>query len=276
MTCAEFQELVALHALDALEPAERAEAEAHLAEAAHQGCIEALARARGAAAALARALPPAPADETLWRRIERRLPAAGSLPTIARAGTARRVREALAWGAAAAAALALVAVQGARMRERRALAAAAQLEAQAREQSLASCRRDVEAMRGEAEASRTALALLRSPSTRLLSLEAARPEVRAHARALIDPATLRGVVLSAQGQLDVPQGKVAELWLIRGKAAPIPAGLLRAGAEGTLTEIAPALLQQGPPDAVAISFEPGPLPSAAPTDVVLLGKYPGS
>ncbi|GAC1341451.1 MAG: hypothetical protein NVSMB23_12990 [Myxococcales bacterium] len=272
MTCAEFQELAALYALDALEPAERAAADAHLAQAGHAGCEEVLARARAAAEAMARALDPARPDAALWKRIE------ATLPRGSGAAGPARFREPLAWAVAAAAIVAVFLLQGGRMRDR---AEAGERERQialsrsASESAAESCRRDLSAMRGHLDEQKTALALLQSPSARLVPLApVAGAPMQGRATALIDPQQKRGIVLSSASQLGTPKAGVYQLWLIRGKAAPIPAGLLAPGSDGLLADIAPALLEPGAPDAVAISLEPGPGPSAAPTTVIALGAYP--
>ena len=76
MTCAEFKELAAALALDALDPDERARARAHLAEPiGHEGCAEALGRAEQAARLLPGALIDRPPPDRVWRWIEARLSA---------------------------------------------------------------------------------------------------------------------------------------------------------------------------------------------------------
>ena len=73
MTCAEFKELAAALALDALEPDERAMARAHLAEPIpHEGCAESLGRAEAAARLLPGALSDKPPRDRVWRWIEAR------------------------------------------------------------------------------------------------------------------------------------------------------------------------------------------------------------
>ena len=114
MTCAEFQELAAAGlALGALDPAERAAAEAHLLETSHEGCFEALQQASLGVEALARTLPMPRPEVAIWRAIEAQVaPRTGAGP-----------RETLAW-LAAAAAVALLFVGGARERSLHAAAVA--------------------------------------------------------------------------------------------------------------------------------------------------------
>src|SRR5262249_42306273 len=73
VTCAEFKDLAGALALDALDEEERAAALAHLAQAAHEGCHEALARARTTAGLLSGALADVEPSPLVWRRIASRL-----------------------------------------------------------------------------------------------------------------------------------------------------------------------------------------------------------
>jgi hypothetical protein len=257
VTCAEFQELVALLAAGALDPAERAAAEAHLAEPAHQGCFEALKNAAVTWDAVGRSLSPARLDERVWRGIAAEI---GRRPRIS------AVRTWAGWAAAAALALALAGVQGARIRaEKRAGALATA------DRERAECARDLEEARGEATLQREALALLASPATQVISLA---PQAGAGmtARALVNLPARAGVLYAAGPP--APQGKDYELWVIRGDRK-LPAGLLRARAGGAiLTRIDPSLFSDGRPDALAVTLEPaGGMPQ--PTGPALLvGAFP--
>src|SRR5476651_1066739 len=99
MTCAEFLELADACAISALEPDEQKAAEAHLAQAGHQGCPEALARARRGWDALATSLEPVPPHARVWAGIEARI---GGRPAVA-----PRSRSIVPWGVAIAAAVLL-------------------------------------------------------------------------------------------------------------------------------------------------------------------------
>lgn len=259
MTCAEFKELAAVFALGALDPTERAAAEAHLAEATHEGCFEALRQASTGVEALARTLPAPRPPASTWGAIEARVaPRTGSGP-----------REAIAW-AAAAAAVALLFAGGARERRLHAEAVAGV------EREKQQCLGELSSLRGEAEAQRSAIALLQSPSTQVVSFAPQPAGGGLGARALIDVAARKGMVFSSA--LAPRAGKDFELWIIRGKEAPVPAGLLRAGQSGTvLASIDPQLLAGGA-DALAVSVEPtGGSPTGLPTgDVVLVGALPKS
>ena len=260
MTCAEFKELAAVFALGALEAPERAAAEAHLAEATHEGCFEALRQASSGLEALARTLPSPRPDAGIWRAIEARVaPRSGLSHTLAR----------VAWWTAAAA-IALLFADGAR--ERRLHADAVALVEREKQQ----CLGELSSLRGEAEAQRSAIALLQSPSTSVVSFAPQAAGGGLGARALVDVAARKGMVLSSA--LAPRAGKDFQLWIIRGKDKPVPAGLLRAGQSGTvLASIDPQLLAGGA-DALAVSIEPqGGSPTGAPTgDVVLVGALPKS
>lgn len=268
MTCAEFQELAGAYALGALDPDEQRAADEHLALAKHTGCPEALRRAMGAAEMLGRSLLPQRPDEKVWQAIEQQLDLARG---PARASSRR---EWLAWSAAAAAVLGLVLLNGARQRElirandNQVAVAVAQEQAERERQT---CAHDVQALRGQLDLQKTALALLELPGTHVVSLGATKGQL-VSARALINYESKQGIVIS--GNLEAAPGKDYELWLIRGDQK-IAAGLLRSSGGQVLASIDTALLAGGPPDAVAVSLEPyGGQPQ--PTEVVLVGALPKS
>jgi len=269
MTCSEFRELAALYAAGGLGAGERAAAEAHLEESKHDGCFEALRRASAGVELLARSLVPVQPDERVWRGIEARL----GLDTSRRMGW----RERSAWVSAAAAALLLSAsLSTLRQESRQARDRESQLSATARDadESKAQCLAQLASMKGESDAQRAALALLQSPSAQVVSLSPQPGKPPYSARALLDLPQKKGMLLS--GTLTPQAGKDYELWVIRGREPPVPAGLLRAGPSGTvLASIDPRLLAI-PLDALAVSVEPqGGSPSGRPTgDIVLVGALP--
>ncbi|HEX9578094.1 MAG TPA: anti-sigma factor [Myxococcales bacterium] len=269
MTCAEFRELAALYAAGGLGAEERAAAEAHLEEPKHEGCFEALRHASAGVETLARSLVPVRPDDRVWRGIEAQLGVAAS----------RRMgwRERSAWGIAAAAALLLFAsLSRQRQESQKARNRENQLAAMARnaDEAKAQCLAQLASMKGESDAQRAALALLQSPSAQVVSLSPQPGKPPYSARALLDLPQKKGMLLS--GTLSPQAGKDYQLWVIRGKEPPVPAGLLRAGSSGTvLASIDPRLLAI-PPDALAVSIEPqGGSPSGLPTgDIVLVGALP--
>jgi anti-sigma-K factor RskA len=273
MTCAEFKDQVALYAAGALDAAERAAMELHLAEAGpHQGCAEALARANRAAVSLGRALPPLPVDERVWKNIE------------AQVGTASprgKPPEWLGWLAAAAAIIAVVILA----RDRANLSSQAQIaqrnliEAQHQVEALTSstaaaksaagdCERNLALAQSDNTVARNALLLLRMNGTRLVSLEPSGPK-KLRASAVVNEQAHRAFVIAAM--LPEQPDKVYQLWVIRGKNPPFPAGLLRKQGSGVMVgEIDPKLLTL-PPDALAVSIEKSG-GAASPTDVEMVGK----
>jgi anti-sigma-K factor RskA len=247
VTCEEFQEQASSLALGVLEPEERAACEAHLREPrAHAGCEEALRRSLETVAALASAAPEVRPDERVWRGIAAR----AGIEEAPRA----RPRGIPVWAAAALAAAVLAGIWlGDRRQSERQRHA---LEAELR------------AARGEAEEARALAALLAEPGSRLVELSPL-PGRSGRAAAVMNLASRRALVVSSS--LEPQPGKVYQLWVIRGAAAPVPAGFLRRAAGALhVGEIAPALLATAP-DAFAVSLEPEG-GSAAPTDVRLLGR----
>jgi anti-sigma-K factor RskA len=267
LTCAELRELAAAYALGALEPEDRAEVERHLASPGpHEGCIEAVDRARATAAELASVLPEVKPDRAVWNAIAARI-GAGRPRSRARVGP-------VGWAAVAAAAVALAFLQLERMESRRHRDDASQ--ARALTDSAAAerdrLRAELSALEGAAALQRDALALLDRPGTRLVPL-APQPGQSGRAVAVLNLADGRAVIASSS--LPPQPGKVYQLWVIRGAAPPRPAGFMQASAGGTVAgEVDRALLREGPPDALAISLEPaGGSPS--PTQVVLVGRVAG-
>lgn len=267
MTCAELLERIGAYSLAALEPDERAEVEAHLAEPGpHQGCLEAARRARVAAAELARVLPEVKPDPAVWRAIEART-GASSRPRRARLGS-------VGWVAVAAAAGALffLALERQEARRQRDAAREARAQAEAVQGERDRLRADIEALSGAAALQREALALLARPGTRLVRLEP-QPGQSAQAVAVYDPAAGRAVILSPS--LPPQEGKSYQLWVIRGTAPPQPAGFLQPVAGGGAAgEVDPSLVQGAPPDALAVSLEPAG-GSPAPTQVLMVGRITG-
>jgi hypothetical protein len=244
VTCAEFKELVEAYALGALDPAEAAACEAHLAEREHDGCLTALRRAHEAVALLGAALPPVTPSPSTWAAIAARTGAA----TV---GRAPRRLTSLAWAFAAASALLLVWLLRGRAEMQGELRAAID-RAQSQSAQRAQCVADLEHARADVRMQREALALLSQPGARLVTLApsgGAAASANVILRAGDEHAYLVGRNLAA------PVGHDYELWLIRG-ARKIPAGLLHGDASGGLiTALDPALLREGLPDALAVTLE---------------------
>jgi anti-sigma-K factor RskA len=268
MTCTELLEMAGAHALGALEPGERDAVEAHLASPGpHQGCHEAVARARTTTAALAGVLPEIRPSLGVWSAIEVRV-------RDREAPRRRRWAVPLGLGAAAAAAVLAFLLVGERLEVGRLREEAAQARSAA-----ATAAAEVERLRGElaaagaaAELPRQALAVLDAPGTRLVPLTAV-PGQSGRATAIVDAAGGRALIATAS--LPPQPGRVYQLWVIRGSGAPAPAGFLVPLAGGAAAgEVDRSLLRGAPPDALAVSLEPAG-GSPAPTQVVLVGRLAG-
>jgi anti-sigma-K factor RskA len=283
MTCAEFQDQVAAFALGAVEANERVELDAHLATGGpHSGCEEALDKALATAAALSGALPPTQPDERVWQAIEARLSGAD------RERSERRLspRELVGWALAVAAAVGMVFLGAALVdrnrvvdeashalaqtradlaQARSALDQARSQQAQEKQQLMA----QIQQLRQEQDPlSAEAMALLDRPAARLVPFKAVKAGCVANA--IVSPEDHRAIVIS--NRLPAHAGKDLELWVIRGKGAPIPAGLMKVSPKGiAMGEIPRELLSAGMPDAFAVSLEAlGGAPK--PTVVLLVGE----
>lgn len=270
MKCSEFKEQVGAYALGSLSRLESARLEQHLAEQSeHEGCPEELERARVTVAKLAYALAPVVPGDHVWTRLVRRLTAVAAAP-------ARRAhwREPLAWAIAAAAIVALAIVndqrgktvdRAQRAEERLTLAESGLAERDR-------CLRELDQMKSGTALQRDAMALLDRAGTRVVTLKGlAGREYRASA--VVNFADRRAIVVSSSAP-DIAD-KDLELWVLRGKDPPVPAGFLRR-AEGGVAfgEIDREVLKAGAPDALAISLEPlGGRPT--PTEVVMAGALGG-
>jgi len=271
MTCTEFKELAGALALDALDPDDRAAARAHLAEARHEGCLEALERATAAARLLSGALPEVQPPGRVWRRIAARIGA--SVPR-------RRWAVASGWVAAAAAAVVAVMLAGRSARLRTELDAAragtATVEGQAASSAelLRQCTAQLEGARKTSGLARDAIALLEQRRSRVVSF-VPQGGFGGAALAVVGADARRAILLSSA--LSPTASRDYELWIIPpGKgAAPIPAGLV-VGADGiALGDFAPSILARGAV-ALAISAEPkGGSPTGTPTQVVLVAALGG-
>lgn len=285
MTCAEFKELVAAFALGALEPDERAAMEAHLASPiSHEGCAQALAQAHEAAAALGRALPPVRPEERVWRQIA----ASAGLHVSSAAPRPRRLPAWTPWAVAAVASVAAVVLGVDRARvgaERTAnanelIALQTQLGASTAEvgqakaaiaQERARCEQAITQLRNDRLLERQVAALMEQPGTQIVPLGPASSR-RLGASAVVNTAQHRAYVLATT--LPVSEGHDYELWVIRGKDAPLPAGLMRDLGNGMMLGEIDAKLLERHPDALALSLEPaGGRPT--PTEVVAVGKLNG-
>lgn len=265
MTCAEFKEQVAAFALGILDADERAACERHLAEREHQGCLSALAEANDAVAVLGLALPAVTPSPATWSAIESRTRTVAAVTPIARRS---RFAAVAPWLLAAALLLALLVSLRQRQQVGRELQAAIERSNDALAQR-AQCAAQLEAMLHDAEQRREAVALLQLPGTKLVTLAQQGGEQGA-LNVIWHSGVKRGFVLGRG--LAAPSGKDYELWVIRG-ARKIPAGILHGDATGALVSaIDPKLLQDGAPDAIAVTLEATGGRPQPEGPIVLVGK----
>jgi hypothetical protein len=269
MTCAEFKEQVAAFALGILDAGDRAACERHLAERAHEGCLTALADANDAVAVLGLALPTVAPSAATWSAIEARTRTVAAVTPLRRRS---RLATVAPWLLAAALILALVVSLRQRQQVGRELQAALDRSNDALQQR-AQCAAELAVMRHDAEQRRDAMALMQLPGTKLVTLAQQGPPQLIGQGALNviwHAGVKRGYVLGRG--LAAPAGKDYELWVIRG-ARKIPAGILHGDATGALVSaIDPTLLQEGAPDAIAVTLEATGGRPQPEGPIVLVGK----
>lgn len=253
MDCATFKEMAALLALGALEEKERQACEAHLAEARHDGCVEALAEAMASVSSLDEEVPsPAP---HVWANIAGRI-----APSAARLrGVRRRAQWTTALAVACAAALVLALLGRARVAGE--LAVARDHEA-ARARTMTSttaerdaCRQEVLQLQAAEKLRNEAVALLELPGTQLFPLAPEKGQ-RAASNVIMHTGLKRAYVI-AEGLRVVPD-RDYELWVAKGKRV-VPAGLVAVGRDGRAlvrVDYAALLGDVGAPDAMMITLEP--------------------
>jgi anti-sigma-K factor RskA len=231
-----------VYALGALDGAELAEFEAHLAT----GCAICAARLRETREALAvmpRALPPVPPPPALRARVLERIDAERrATPAPVALRPERRRGRALWWAgwaglAAAAALLVVVNAQLSRTRE----------EIRALEGRVAT-------LQGELADRERTLGFLSDPNVRYVSLAGLKPTPEANAWLLWNPTTRQGLLL-ARGLPVPPTGHAYELWALAG-AQPVPAGVFSVDAAGRALLRLPALPADHTFDAFAVTLEP--------------------
>lgn len=269
MICSEFKELAGAHALDALDELERTAMEAHLLEPSHEGCVQALERARAAARQLGGAVDDARVPGRVWERIEPGL------------GPPRRQRgwvAAAGWVTAAALGAAVLLLLQERNRLHRE-AADLRLGAQSASAAVSAskdlarqCAAQLEAARAGNAAARGAIALLEQPGARVVQLGDMDSSLQT-AFAVLAPENKRAVLVSTT-LTPTPQ-RDYQIWVVPGgrRASPIPAGLVGAPVAGVaVAEFDGQALAAGA-DALSVSAEPkGGSPTGKPTEVVLLAR----
>jgi anti-sigma-K factor RskA len=266
MTCQEFKQLAPAMALGALDPEERAACDAHLTEPEHDGCHEELAAAMETVDAIPLALPPVRPPKELWQKISDRIELPAQAVKPARRGAPWWLAGS-GWALAAAAAVILVLAhrQNTELRDR---AAGAEQKVFTQTERIDQCTRTLEAVTREAKAQEEAVALMELPGTKVIAM-APQEGAAQRATAIVHTGEGRAVVV---GRGLAPQtDKDYELWVIRGDEK-IPAGLMHAGEDGTLTVVVERNLLSSGVDAFAISLEPAGGSSQPRGPILLVGK----
>ena len=256
MTHDEFDTLAAVYAVGALDGADLARFEAHLAD----GCAACAAALRAHEATLTqvaiagpRAIPPAHVREALLARLDATAPRARPAP-----------RHWVPRAAAIAAGMLITAALGAGFMSAH---YEARLGSMARETAAVRERLAVqeEAMRAQVRGYAAVVDLLRDPATQIVTLRGTGPNPEALGRVVWHEAT-GGHVFVANLPAP-PPGKTYELWTIAG-GTPRPAGTFGTDASGKGTHaVAPA----GKVDVFAVTLEPaGGVP--APTGPIVLAS----
>jgi anti-sigma-K factor RskA len=268
-----FDELAAAYAVGALDGAEVARFEQHVAD----GCPECRRAVDEYREALARV-----ADG--WREEPPAHVRARLLADIARPRPASRIRLVIGWGASMAVAAGLAAVVtgswiGRRYEDRLAQMAheatalreqlAGQLEAVAElRRQLDEQQHTLTLVRTESEEQRRRLTLLGDPGTRVVTLVGLKPSPDALGRIFWNPRA--GGLLVAGDLPRAPEGKAYELWLIAA-GTPRPAGVFTVDAEGRGSLTMPPIEGLTKVDVFAVTLEPaGGVP--APTGEMYLAS----
>jgi anti-sigma-K factor RskA len=182
--------------------------------------------------------PPASVKAALLARID----AEGRRPSAAPADLATRRRSVwpAVWAAALAAGLAAIVVG---------LSISASYE-----KRLDALAREAAALSETLAREQQIIALLRDPSTAIVTLAGLEPAPAARARMLWN-APAGGLLVTA-GLPPAPEGKTYQLWAIAGKEAPVSAGVFSVDARGTGSLRVPALAGVGRVDVFAVTLEP--------------------
>jgi hypothetical protein len=272
-SCEQLAELYEAYALGALEGAELAAVEEHLARQCPT-CTPGVAQARALVANLSYLAPPAEPPAALRRKLLAAIAAqpagtaAGAVPTGATVrgvdsiakGRARAPERAWipAWAWVAAAALILFAGYTT-FQMRQFSREVAVLERQGAQEQQRS-----RALDSERERYLQALNIIGATSTRRLQLKpgkTAMPPVSAY----WNPGM--GLVLAADKMPDMPPGRTLQLWVVPQQGAPISVGIFRPNAAGQVLMVMPPANAMLMAKALAISDEPAggsPQPTSTP------------
>ena len=266
MTHDDARDILPLQALGALEGAERAALEAHLADCA--SCREALADEVRAVDALAHVPDQVRPRPELKARVLEAATSRGQVVAFPPREQPEDPDAAGLWYApwlVAAAAVAVAVVTSLGLVRARAELADLRAEIAAVESRLADADQRTERATTEVRAQQQALDVLAAPDLVRTTLDGVPPAAGARALALLSPS--RGtLVLSATGLPALPPGRVYQLWAIVGSQA-VSAGVFTPGADG-LSRVITTVAFNGPPAALAVTLEPeGGVPAADRAEV---------
>ena len=133
--------------------------------------------------------------------------------------------------------------------------------------------RTLAALRTSVESQAGVHRVLAGPTPRVATLEA-KLDVRARGRVVVDPTSGDAAVVLS-GMDASMNGKVYELWAIRGTQPPEPAGLLTVAQDGTVLARVDAVPQPAEVTAFAVSIEPTGGSKSPTGPVVLVGAVAG-
>lgn len=247
MNCEEFKAIAASYALSACDPKEQDAADAHLREAKHDGCFEALRDANEAALALSRLDPPIRPSRELWDRISASTDGARR---VAKLETHSYWMAYSGWAVAAGLAIGLGVLFNATTaridQDKQALTTMTDSLVTER----ASCAKSILDHKRDLMMQEKALVMLMAEAEMLPLVAQANAVGKVHALVGED----RHVMVIAHGMQAQPD-KDYELWVIRGEKK-LAAGLLKPNADGTVMMEVDAKLLEGKIDAFAVTLEP--------------------
>jgi anti-sigma-K factor RskA len=246
----ELKHDAAAYALGALEPAERAAFEAHLATCAE--CTAEVEQLRLSAGALAHAVPQVSPPPSLRAKILGQVAASPGAPRPAAGVVVREKRGVPAWLQIAAM---LVLGAGVFLYAQRMQARVSNLEAQlAQAQAqVANADRLIADARTVAFRAQSAMGVFAAPDVARIDLAGQPVAVTARARALWS--RQRGMVFTVANLPALPPGRVYQVWVVTAQA-PVSAGLLTPDASGGGSVYFETPVDILPPVAVAVTLEP--------------------
>jgi anti-sigma-K factor RskA len=239
---ARLEQAADVYALGALDGAELAEFEAHLATGCAT-CAERLRETREALTLLAKALPEVAPPPALRVRVLERVAAVPTGPAapvpLRRERPRGRVLWWAGWAGLAGAAALLVVVN---------------LELRSTRRELQGLQDRLVTLQAELARREETVRFLSDPNVRHVSLDGLKPSPEASAWLLWNPGTREGLLL-ARGLPTAPAGHAYELWALAG-AQPVPAGVFAVDAGGRGLLRLPPLPADLAYDAFAVTLEP--------------------